>query len=279
MSRSFGRCVAPIVMAALALASCDQHNGSTREMSALDRIQSSHLVRVGYIVFPPAIIKNPQSGQLGGHFVDVMNEIASQSGWKVQYTETDWASFPAGLNSRRFDISIAPTFSTIPRALAVSFTHPLIYAGNSAIARKGDQRFTDIESLDRPGVRISVTAGEAGHEYAIEHFSRAKVIVHQGADEMLTFSEVLAGRADVALGDAYITSQYAATHRDEIQDLFASKPYNLTPVAWSVARGEPELLTFLNTSIDTLETQGKLQEYEMRYHAHWLHLLRTYRSE
>lgn len=260
------------------LVGCDTRQRAA-EHSVLERVRSDHTLRVGYIVFPPAIIKDPRSGRLSGHFIDTINEITVQAGWKVVYVETDWANFPAGLNSKRFDVSIAPTFATIPRALSVNFTHPLLYAGNSAIARKGDKRFANIDSLDRPGVKIAVTAGEAGHEYVRQHFKNAQIIVHSGGNETLTFSDVVAGRADVALGDAFFTAKFAESHPDQVEDLFARNPYNLTPVSWSVASGQYDLLSFLNTSVDALETQGKLLQYEKRYGAHWLHLAQSYRSD
>jgi polar amino acid transport system substrate-binding protein len=118
-----------------------------QSQSALDRIKATREINVGYIVFPPTVTKDLNTGQLAGHFVATMREIAKQAGWKVNFVETDWAGFPAALSSKRIDVSIAPTFVTIPRALTVAFTRPLFYAGNSAIVRADDTRFGDIYSL------------------------------------------------------------------------------------------------------------------------------------
>ena len=88
---------------------------------------------------------------------------------------------------------------------------------------------------------------------------------------MLTFQDILTGRADVALGDAYVTSQFAKQHPNEVTDLFAVSPYNLTPVSWAVRQGDDDMLQFMNASLEALETQGKLLEFEQAAGAHWLH--------
>ena len=86
----------------------------------------------------------------------------------------------------------------------------------------------------------------------------------------MTFTEVSTGRADAALGDAYATNRYAAEH-PEVVDLLAECPYNLTPAAWAVRHEDIDLLNFVNTAIEFCETTGKLEEFEKKTGAHWLH--------
>jgi ABC-type amino acid transport substrate-binding protein len=256
--------------------SCEPKNEGPKSNS-FQRVSETKELRVGYIVFPPTVTKDSQNN-LGGHFVATIEEIARQAGWKVEYTEFTFSTFAAGLSTGRVDVSIAPTFVTVPRALNVSFTRALFYAGNSAIVKKGDARFTSIESIDRPEITVAVTEGEAGHEYAKANFKRAKIVTHTGSDQTLTFQDVLTGRADVALGDAYVTSLFAKQHPEEVTDLFANNPYNLTPVAWAVRRGDNDMLSFINASLEALDAQGKLLEFETAAGAHWIHYKREWQT-
>jgi polar amino acid transport system substrate-binding protein len=260
---------------ALFLSGCGKESQSQSTTSVFEHVSDSKSIRVGYIVFPPTITKDPNTGALAGHFVKTINEIARQAGWQIQLIETDWNGFSAGLKSGRFDLSIAPTFVTIPRSLAVSFTKPLFYAGNSAIVRKGDNRFSDIKSFDQDGLTISVTQGEAGDEFAKSNFKHSKIRALPGPDETLAFQDVVAGRSDAALGDAYVTSKFAKSN-PEVRDFFADNPYNLTPVSWAVAKSEYELLSFIDSAIEALETQGILLQYEREAGANWLHVKQTY---
>src|SRR5436309_6591273 len=90
---------------------CSREQGS-RITSTLGNINSTHKLRVGYIVFPPTVTKDPNTGKLGGHDVAAIREIARLSSWEIEFVETDWSTFPAGLAGGRFDVSIAPTFVT-----------------------------------------------------------------------------------------------------------------------------------------------------------------------
>lgn len=262
----------------LTLPSCDK-NRSDNQRSTFAKINAEKTLSIGYVVFPPCVWKNPKTGEIEGHFAATVQEIARQSGWKLEFQEADWATFAAGLNAKRFDLSIAPTFVTIPRAAAVSFTRPLFYAGNSAIVRKNESRFSDIRSLDQPGVKIAVTQGEAGHEYAKANLTKAQLIVHPGADQTLTFQDVLSGRTDVGLGDAYVTAKFAVEHADSVKDLFAGHPYNLTPVSWAVRHQDADLLNFVNSCIEAMESQGKLREFERAAGAHWLRPKREWETQ
>jgi len=273
-NRWFAIAISLIMICLVGLTACtkDTTSQSSTDVSTLGQIATSNKIKVGYIVFPPAIVKNPTTNELSGHFVDTIKEIARLNKWEIDFVETDWAGFATGLNSKRFDVSIAPTFVTVPRALAVYFTRPLMYVGNSAIVRTNETRFANIESADQPEITIAVTQGEAGDEYVKANFKKAKITRFSGGDQSLAFQAVVSGRADIALGDAYVTSQFTKANQAKVKDLFADAPYNLTPVSWAVRRGDDETLNFINNSLDAFDYQGRLIEWEKKAGANWLHL-------
>lgn len=275
-NRWFPFALALVAIFLVSLASCtkdlaQQTSPNPTNTSTLGQIAASNKIKVGYLVFPPTITKNQTTGELGGHLVETIKEIARLNNWTPEFIETDWSGFATGLDSRRFDISIVPTFVTIPRALSVYFTEPLFYAGNSAIVKADETRFTTVESIDQPNVTVAVTQGEAGDEYAKANFKKAKITRFSGGDQSLAFQAVVAGRADIALGDAYVTSQFAKAN-PKVKDLFGENPYNLTPVSWAVRKGDNEMLNFFNSSLESLDYQGRLREWEQKAGANWLHV-------
>ncbi|KYC39786.1 ABC transporter substrate-binding protein [Scytonema hofmannii PCC 7110] len=267
--------IALVITILFFLSSCTSNSPRVNE-STLSEISSTGRLKVGYLIFPPTTTKNPTTGELGGHHVETIKEIARLNKWKLEFIETDWANFAAGLNSHRFDVSIVPTFVTVPRALSVYFTRPLFFAGNSAVVRINDRRFTNLQSIDQSGVVVAVTQGEAGDEYARANFQKAKITRYSGGDQSLVFQAVISGRADIALGDAYVTSQFVKANSTRVKDLFAESPYNLTPVSWAVRRGDDELLNFLNSSLEAFDYQGQLLEWERKAGANWLHLKKVW---
>jgi ABC-type amino acid transport substrate-binding protein len=257
------------------LASCNT-TAATASTSTLDKITSTSKVKIGYLVFPPTITKDPATKALGGHNIDTIKEIAKVNKWETEFIETDWAGFTAGLDSGRFDISVVPTFVTVPRALSVYFTKPMFFAGNSAIVRANETRFSNLPSIDKAGITVAVTQGEAGDEYAKANFKNAKITSFPGGDQSLAFQAVASNRADIALGDAYVSGQFAKANAAKVKDLFANAPYNLTPVAWAVKKGDDKMLNFLNSSLESFDYQGRLLEWEKKAGANWLHIKKVW---
>jgi ABC-type amino acid transport substrate-binding protein len=267
-------CLGLVTLSFLSIGGCQKQSSSIPE-DTFKKIKREGVLKVGYLLAPPWIIRNPATGELSGVSVDTINEIGRLMEVRIEFIEATWATFVAGLQSGKYDLSICPTFSTIPRAKSVAFTRPQIYIGNSAIVRKKDGRFRTLKDIDKKGVVIAVTQGEQGYEYAKANFKNAEVKVLSVGDQALTFSEVVSGRADVALGDAWFSRKFAETH-PEAHDLFAQNPYNLTPVAWAVRYEDMTLLTFINTCLDYLDSTGKLAEFDKKYDAKWLRLKKVW---
>ncbi|MFI4986774.1 MAG: substrate-binding periplasmic protein [Alphaproteobacteria bacterium] len=231
---------------------------------AMDRILRDKKLRIGFIPAPPGTIKDPKTGEVAGYYVDGMRLIAKMLGVEPEFIETTWANFSAGLNSDQFDLSIAGTFATIQRAGAVEFTKPISYLGYSAVGKKGETRFKTPADLNNPDVKIALVQGGASVEYANENWPKAEKILLSTGNLTAPFIEVSAGRADVGVEDAWQARRYAEVH-PEVVDLFAGHPYNVLPLAWSVKRGNQDLLNFMNTAIDYLLTTGRWEKLSEAY--------------
>lgn len=255
----------------LALLSACSSSQITNAVSTLDKVEASEKLDICYVVWPPTIIKDPLTGELSGHFVDMANYLAKTMEITLAYKETSWSDFPADLNSGRCDLSIAGTYATIPRAKAVAFSRPISYIGNGAVIRKGSslENIKNINGLDKEEVTIAVLNGEQGHEYVKQNFQHANIRVLQGNDLTLPLVEVVAGRADVGLADAVTTAQFTENQIDTT-DLFAESPYDINPINWAVRQNDQTWLQFVNTAINYMESTGKIKEFESHYNTSWL---------
>ena len=231
---------------------------------SIDRILKTKQLKIGYIPSTPSAIKDPATGKLSGIYIDAITLVAQQMKVEPVFIETGWATFPAGLNSGEFDVSVAGTFATIGRSAAVDFTIPVNYLGYSAVVKASDNRFKTLADMDKPGIKIALVQGAAGHEFAKEYFKKAELVTLATSNLTAPFIEVSAGRADVGIEDAWSTHRYAKIH-PEVKDLFANNPYNLLPIAWAVKRGNTELLTFMNTAIRYLQSTGRMERMSEAY--------------
>ncbi len=232
----------------------------------LDQIISSGELRVGYIVTPPNAIKDPASGKLSGFDVDAIREIAKQMGLKTSLTETDWGTFAAGLQADQFDVSIAPTFATIKRSMAVLFLRPIIFAGNGALVKADDNRYKTLADMNTPDTRIAALQGGQAEDFIRRNMPKAQLISLASSDLTAGMVEVVAGRADVGIEDSYTINEFVRK-QPSTKNLFYDHPFNLTPVAWSVARGNAELAAALNTGINILLYSGRYDDMAKPYFA------------
>jgi polar amino acid transport system substrate-binding protein len=238
-------------------------------------ISASKRLRVGYIVFPPAVSKGPTADNPTGHMVDAARIIASQMSVEASFQEATWTTFAAGLQAKQYDVVVAPLFATPSRATAVAFTKPLYYLGMSIIAKRGETRFTSLGDLNNSTVQIAVNQGGANQQFARRYFPKAK-LTELSTDIPQVLSEVVAGRAGAAIADTWSVSKFAEQNKDAVQVLFSGQPLDVTAISWAVRPEDTRLLRFLDTSIEYLDTTGKMKELEEKYDAHWLHLKREW---
>jgi ABC-type amino acid transport substrate-binding protein len=232
----------------------------------MERILKEKKIKVGWIPSPPGAMKDLKTGEIVGYYVDGLRYMFKTIHVEPELVETTWANFAAGLQSGQFDLSIAGTFATIQRAASVEFTKPIFYLGYSAIVKKGDTRFKKLSDLNQKGIKIAVILGGAGEEYVKEHFPEATMATLATGNLTAPFVEVSAGRADVGIEDATQAHRYAQ-QQPGVTDLFENNPYDVLPIAWSVKRGNQDLLNFLNTSIDYMLFTEKWQHMSEKYGA------------
>lgn len=230
----------------------------------MERIMSSKKFKIGYIPSPPSNIKDPATGELKGFGIDGIKYVCQAMNVEPEFVETTWANFVSGLNSAQFDLCIAGTFATILRASAVQFTKPIWYLGYSAVAKKGDTRFSKPSDLNKEGIKIALIQGGASVEYAKEYWPKAERVLLATGNLTAPFVEVAAGRVDVGVEDAWQAKRFCA-QQPGVVDLFGKDPYNVLPINWSVKRGNQDLVEFMNIAIDFLMTTGRWEKIAEPY--------------
>ncbi|ANF56438.1 substrate-binding periplasmic protein [Halotalea alkalilenta] len=223
----------------------------------LARITQRGELRIGYVPSPPGTAKDPRSGELTGFYVDIARNIADQMGVEPVFIETTWANFVAGLQSDQFDVSIAATFATVKRAMAVDFTRPLFYLGSVAMVGKDDTRFDSIEQMNDPSVRIAVIQGTAAEDFVRRSIPEAQLVSLATGNLTAGFMEVVSGRADVSFEDAFTASQFAA-QQPSVKVLFADDPVFFLPIAWTVKQGNSALKSVFDIALQDLLMSGQL---------------------
>jgi ABC-type amino acid transport substrate-binding protein len=234
--------------------------------NTLDKILRDKKVRVGWIASPPQMMKDAASGALQGYFVDAARYIFKEVEVEPEFVESSFSTFVAALQSGQLDLCIASTFVTIKRAAVVDFTRPILYLGYSAVVRADEKRFVSLADFNHSGIRIAVLQGGSSQNYVKQNFPKADVVALNSTNQTLPFIEVMSGRADVGINDAWSARRFAV-NQPAVKDLFANEPYNVQPTAWTVRRGNEDLRRFLNAAIETILVSGKFEELARAYEA------------
>lgn len=255
-----------LTAAVVALASAAAPTASAKEMQD---IAKAKVFNIGVIPYPPDIIKDPASGEYKGVFVEAINHVCAEIKVECNFKEFTWGTFVAGIQARQIDLSIATTYATIPRAMAVNFSRPIYFLGYKAVARaENADRFQNLDSLNDPGVSIAVCQGCGQHDWVQKNAPKAKLRVVK--TEEAAMLEVVAGKADVGVG-ASAAVNYALASQSVLQPVLGGRIYSKNQVAWAMHKEDQDILNFINVAIGQLISTGLMVELAEKYEAQWLH--------
>lgn len=242
-----------------------------QEKSVFDKVQSSGVLKVGYFLFEPATMHD-KDGKPYGLFVDIVEQLAKDLRWKVEYKQVDLKNFAAALQSGDFDLSIGATFSSPNRASGVAFTQPLYHLGYTGVTTPDKvNKFKTWADIDQPGVKVAVKQGSAIGDYVRRNFTKATIV----ALEEPALSAPLAavpGQADVGLMNQITVYTYLRDNpKANIKEILADQPVEFTGICWAVRQGDSKWLEFVNTSINHYQDTGRTQEWERKYKIPYLY--------
>lgn len=164
------------------------------------------MVRVGVYENPPKIFTAP-SGKPAGIFIDILESIAAQEGWTLQYVSGTWAEGLARLEQGQIDIMPDVAYTT-ERGERFSFHKSQVLSSwFQAYARQG----SGIQSiLDLNGKRVAILE-KSVQEEAFTRFSRGfglNIELVFVKDYQAMFELVAAGHADAGVTNQF----YGALH-------------------------------------------------------------------
>jgi aspartate/glutamate/glutamine transport system substrate-binding protein len=230
--------------------------------TAFDRVMRTGVIRCGYYVFPPIVMRDVNSNSMSGLSVDFMQRLAERAGLKVEWVEEiTFGNWVPAMQGNRFDMICTPMWPELTHGRAVLFTEPLFYSGLSPAVRADDARFTATsrrEQLNSPEYTILTQEGNATDAIGRASFPNAKFyIVSPEAGTATYYQDLINKKADAILTDR--NGQHEMTKNGQtIRLVDPSNPIKLQSFPLVVNRGETELRDFLNLAITEMDYSGDL---------------------
>ncbi len=243
-------------------------SSNTATDSAADRVIDSGEIRAGYVVYPPQMIKDPNTGELSGIFHDALETAGANLGVKVNWVEeVSWGTMIEGLKSGRYDIVGSPVWPSSERARQADFTKPLSYSVFSVIARANDTRFdTSFSAINNPNVKISIIDGEISQTVAKEQFPNAGVTsLPQSSDITQSFLNVSTGKADIAFAEPQVAESFIKNNPGKIKIVQVGNPLRVYGNVMMIAQGQEVFKAMLNVALEEQINSGHVDTLIEKY--------------
>jgi cyclohexadienyl dehydratase len=147
-----------------------------------------------------APFSDDRGGELRGLDIALAQDLSKAWGVSVVFVRTSWPTLMDDLGQRRFDLAASGISITAERQRLADFSAAYLFDGKTPIARRADAaRFSSLEAIDQPGVRMIVNPGGTNERFTREKITRATIVLHP--DNRSIFQEIIAGRADVMMTD------------------------------------------------------------------------------
>lgn len=198
-----------------------------------------------------------ENGEIVGVDVAIAEEIAKELGKKLVVKNIDFDSIVSELKSGKADFAAAGMSITEERKKQVDFTIEYV-TSNQVVVVKKDSSLNDITQLD--GKRIAVQLGTVGDSYVTENYKNSEI--NRQKKFLVAAEAVKNNKADCIVMDQ-IPAQQLVNQNPELKILdgiLFKDSYGM-----AVKKGNTELLDTMNTVLQRLIDEGKIEEYIIEY--------------
>ena len=244
------------------------------EEPVFNRIVKNKTVNCGYFVWPPYITKDPNTGKFSGINYDIMEAIAKNLGWKLNWTtEIGVGDVATALNTNKADIMCASLWPSPARTSTMTFSAPEFYDVVYAFARSDDKRFDgDLKKANRKEINVAGVDGDVTADLATEKLPNATAqFLPQTASGAEALMYVITKKADIVLIDEALVNDFAKNNPGKLRKVEGIGPVRVFGEHIAVKEGEYHLRDMINMALLQLTNDGVIEKitkhYSQDYHS------------
>ncbi len=233
-------------------------SASTEETPTLDAIRERGQLILGtestYPPFEFIVIENGASVGVGFD-VSLAQAIADKLGVELVTSEMAFDSLIPAVQAGTVDIAASIT-PTEERKQAVDFSDNYYDTTNVFVVRKGEEgNFTSKESFD--GKTIGAQMGTAQNTLVVEEMTNAQSLLLPKTTTLI--QELNTGNIDAICLEKPVADIYVAAYPDDLAVCSYEVPVEEGGVAIPVAKGQEDLLNFINEVIAEMKANGEME--------------------
>lgn len=260
MRKKLGKLIGLFITVSLYALLASTGTAST-EKSILYEVLKTRTLKVGFSHYFPFAYYDEQTKERIGVSVEIAKAMAEAlRAEKIEWHEVTMATFIAALQGRK--IYFQPQVCiTAPRALAVAYSH--VYAWGPlgmAIHKKDAEKYPNLQSLNKLGVKISVALGTDNDLYGSRFFDKAEIVRVKSPPEAIL--ALVSGRVDA---HGAPLRQLRALVEEYPELLVIPGYYVRTRTAIAVKQGDQVWLNWVNQFVDEMEESGMFDKIFEKY--------------
>ena len=200
-----------------------------------------------------------ESGELAGFDIDMMNAIAEEAGFEIEWVNTKWDGIFVALSSGEFDAVCSAASITEERLETVNFSDPYFDAGQIITVRADETEITSADDL--AGKKVGVQLGTTGDIWLTDE-TEADVVRYE--ENTLAFQALANGDVDAAVCDNAVAYEIVKANPEMglkvLPEVYGAEQYGI-----AVNKDRPEVLEAINKGLAAIKKNGKYDEIFAKY--------------
>lgn len=178
--------------------------------------------------FVPFEMMDPESGEMVGFDMDIINEIADRAGFEVNLTTMEFSGIIPAVQTGSQEIAIAGITITDERAQIVDFSDPYYDSGLQIIVRADNEDVSSLEDLQE--LTIGTKIGSTSYDFLQQELGEdADITPYPGTADM--YMALLGRNVDAVLYDspnvAYFTQTRGEGRTKVVGPLYEGQQYGI----------------------------------------------------
>tara|TARA_Y100000310_G_scaffold312345_1_gene359558 strand:+ start:344 stop:1156 length:813 start_codon:yes stop_codon:yes gene_type:complete len=230
-------------------------------MNKNDDSLNENTLSIGYIIYPPSLEKDANTGQFQGFSYDIVEAVAEKIGVETKWTEeVGWGTSLEGLKTNRYDILGTQMWPNEERERVVSFSIAPMDSVIYGYVKKGDIRFNDdLSVLNSNEYKITSLDGEMAMFIAQEDYPNAQLVaLPQLSSYAEVFLNVVQDKADITFAEPSTAEGFLEANPNSL-DRVSGEPIRSFGNSFAFNKEDVELREKWNKAIQELINEGEIQ--------------------
>ena len=208
-----------------------------------------------------------KDGKPTGFNNELVDDLRKYANFEIKQQILPWTGLLAGVSTGKYDVAITAALITKERKQSLDFTSPIADATHYYVKRKSDKSISAIKDLSGKTLGVQAGSGLLGRLPELktmlekEGGKMGKIVEYTSYPE--AYQDLALGRTDYVI-NTIINLKALVAEKPNVFELGQAVSGKSFP-GWAVAKGNKELLDYLNAFIAEQKKNGRFAELQKKW--------------